>query len=279
MSDIFVIGLCGESVFMEVEHLTKAGETIIADSIARELGGKGFNQAIVASRMGCSVSFMSAVGDDDGAKSCEEFLLKNKVKPFLVKKSGKRTAYACIFTDRNGENCVTEYLDAELTAEDVDSVAEDIAGASYLILQNEVPQEVNRRAAEIAQKNGVRIILNPAPARDEDVFLRDCTYLVIPNEHEAESIDLGAYSNCIRTLGSKGCIINESISIPPLNVKAVDTTGAGDTFCGAITAFLQKGETLEKAAEYATVASGISVTRRYVLNAFPTLEEVLSVKK
>ena len=276
MSDIFVIGLCGESIFKELDHITKAGETLISKGIARESGGKGFNQAIVAARMGETVSFMSAVGDDNGMEECEKCLERNGVKPILVKKEGRGTAYACIFTDKNGENCVTEYLDAELDVHDVENVRGEIARAKYLILQNEVPAEVNRKACKIAEENGVKIVYNPAPAREEVVYLRDKAELVIPNEHEAEAIKCGEYKNCIKTLGAKGCIINDEIEIPSIKVKAVDTTGAGDTFCGALTAFLNKGKTLEEAARYAVIASGISVTRKYVVNAYPSLAEVLN---
>ena len=119
MAKIAVIGICGKSVFMSVDHFHSNGETLIADGIYEEMGGKGFNQSIAAARMGAEVSFLAAVGDDLAADECENILHNNKIKPCLMRKKGKNTPVAFILTDKNGENQVTEFKDSELAVEDV----------------------------------------------------------------------------------------------------------------------------------------------------------------
>ena len=89
MAKIAVIGICGKSVFMSVDHFHSDGETLIADGIYEEMGGKGFNQSIAAARMGAEVSFLAAVGDDLAADECENILHNNKIKPCLMRKKGK----------------------------------------------------------------------------------------------------------------------------------------------------------------------------------------------
>jgi len=118
VAKIFVIGICGNSVFMETDHFHKKGETIVAKSYNSEYGGKGFNQAVAAARMGAEVSFLGAVGSDQHAKGCEKTLVDEGIKPCLAVKNAI-TASAFILTDKHGENQVTVYRGAQLSAEDV----------------------------------------------------------------------------------------------------------------------------------------------------------------
>lgn len=274
MAKISVIGICGKSTFMLVDHFHADGETLVADGVFEEMGGKGINQAIAAKRMGADVSFLAAVGDDAPHAECKKLLEENEINYKLCEKCGKSTPVAFILTDKFGENRVTEFKSAELTVADVDLFADEIKSSDILLLQQEVPCEVNERAAEIASENNVRVILNPAPAREIEDSLAKLIYLVTPNKQEAEFIDSKKIKNCITTLGAKGCDINGKMQISAIDVTPLDTTGAGDTFSGVLSVCIAEGMSFEEAARYAVTASGISVTKRYVIGSIPYRKEI-----
>jgi len=274
MIKISVIGICGNSVFMYADHFHENGETLVADSIFEEIGGKGINQAVSAKRMGAEVSFLCAIGDDANGEKSIAVAKENGINAHFKIKKGKVTPFAFILTDKNGENRVTEYKSAELTIEDVISFEEEIAKSDILLLQQEVQSPVNEKAVEIADKYGIKVILNPAPIREIPDKMAEKVYMVTPNEQEMQAIDMKRFKNCITTLGKKGCLINGKESVSGITVKAVDTTGAGDTFNGTLAVCIAEGMSLKDASEYAVTASGISVGRKYVLNAIPYREEI-----
>ncbi len=274
MPKISVIGICGKSVFMQVDHFHAEGETLSASSVFEEMGGKGINQAIAAARMNADVTFLAAVGEDVYADECEALLKENNIKPFLCKKNGKATPLAFILTDKSGSNRVTVHKSAELSKEDVEFFKDEIISSDILLLQQEVPAVVNKEAIRIATENGVRVILNPAPAREIDDEDASKIYLVTPNEQEAQFIKDKPFKNCVTTLGEKGCIINGEISVPAIKVMPVDTTGAGDTFNGVLAVLIAENKEIEEACRYAVAASGLSVTKKYVIGSIPTREEI-----
>ena len=163
MSNIAVIGIVGNSVFLPVEKFHEGGETVEALSLHFEPGGKGFNQAVAARRCGTNVSFLAAVGREYRTEFAE-FLDKEGISHTLVYKDDS-TAFAAIVTDKTGSNHVTVYQGAQLSARDVSLFEESIKTADILLLNNEVLEEVNVEAIKIAKKHGVKCILNPAPAR------------------------------------------------------------------------------------------------------------------
>ena len=274
MTKISVIGICGNSVFMNVEHFHEKGETISADFMYEEIGGKGINQAIACARMGAEVAFLAAVGEDAEANHCMAVAEKNQLKGYLRVKEGKRTTLAFILTDHDGNNQVTVYKGAQLTCEDVWAFEEEIATSDILLLQQEVPDEVNLLAARIAQKYSVKVILNPAPIRQISAEMAELLYAVTPNEYEKQTIDVSRFRNTITTLGEKGCMINEGVMLPAIKSLAVDTTGAGDTFNGVMAVCIAEGMDIITACRYAVVAAGISVSRQYVLEAIPYRKEI-----
>lgn len=274
MPKISVVGICGNSIFMYADHFHKNGETLVADSVFEEIGGKGINQAVAAKRMGAQVSFLTAIGDDENGKKCIKAAEGNGINAHFKVKNGKATPFAFILTDKNGENRVTEYKTAELDENDVISFEKEIASSDILLLQQEVPSVVNEKAAEIAKKHNVKVILNPAPIRDISDDMAKKVFAVTPNEQEMQAIDINRFENCITTLGKKGCLINGKTSISSIEVKTVDTTGAGDTFSGVLAVCIAEGMSLEDACKYAVTASGISVGRKYVLNAIPYRKEI-----
>ena len=270
MAKISVIGICGKSTFLYVDHFHKKGETLSADSLFEEMGGKGTNQAIAAARQGADVAFLCAVGEDQSAKECAKLLEAEDIKPCIKVKKGKNTTMAVILTDKDGENRVTVFRDAELSADDVNDFEAEIASSDILLLQNEVPEDVNFKAVDIAEKYGVKVILNPAPPRKN---IPENLFMVTPNEQEREFINPEKYQNCITTLGGDGCDINDEFCIPAMPAEVVDTTGAGDTFNGVLAVRIAEGIGVARAAEYAVAASSLSVSKKYVIDSIPTREE------
>ena len=119
MPKISVIGICGNSVFMYADHFHENGETLVADSVFEEIGGKGINQAVAAKRMGAEVSFLCAIGNDANGEKSIAAAKENGINAHFKIKKGKATPFAFILTDKNGENRVTEYKSAELDENDV----------------------------------------------------------------------------------------------------------------------------------------------------------------
>lgn len=273
MAKVSVIGICGNSVFMNVDHFHEKGETLVADSVYEEIGGKGINQAITCAKMGAEVSFLGAIGEDEYGTECRDTAKKYGVNGFFAVKKGEKTTFAVILTNKSGENQVTGFHGAELTKNDVFEFENEIKNSDVLLLQQEVSIEVNNAAVSIAKKHNVKIILNPAPIRDITDTIAKAVFAVTPNEQEKQAIDFSRFENCITTLGDKGCDINGKTHIEALKVNAVDTTGAGDVFNGVLAVLTAEGMPIEAACKYAVCASGMSVTKPYVLNSIPTREE------
>ncbi len=274
MAKISVIGICGNSIFMNLPHFHQKGETVAADSAHSEIGGKGFNQAVACAKMGAQVSFLGAVGDDDNAQKCETAAKEFGIKGCFAKKAGKNTTFAVILTDALGENRVTVYRDAELAPSDLALFENEIKESDVLLLQNEVPIAVNEAAVEIANKYGVKVILNPAPIGDIPDCIANSVFAVTPNEQEKQGINPVRFKNVIATLGDKGCTINDEFFVKALPVNAIDTTGAGDTFNGILAVCIAEGMDIKTACEYATVAATLSVTKKGVLQSIPTRDEI-----
>ena len=274
MPKIAVVGICGKSIFLNVDHFHQNGETLIAEKTFEEIGGKGLNQAVAAVRMGAQVSFLAAIGDDESGEICKKMVEENNIKGFFPVKKGIKTTFAVILTDKQGENQVTCYQTANLTKEDVLTFEEEIASSDILLLQHEVPDEANEMAVKLANKHKVKIILNPAPIREIPDEIAKSVFAVTPNQQEKQAISPERFKNCITTLGKNGCDINGETRVSGINVKAVNTTGAGDTFNGVFTVCVAEGMDLETACKYAVTASGLSVTKNCVINSIPTREEI-----
>ena len=266
MSRIAIIGLVGRSMFFDVPRFHTGGETIVARGFHEEWGGKGFNQAVAAARQGAKVAFLGAVGMDDVeplSKFCEsecvDCLLTSGVAP---------SASAAILTDGSGETRVTVFPGAALSPADVECFRARIEAADVLLLNNEVPEEVNFRASEIAAANGVRIVFNPAPARALPAELSARVFLFTPNEFEEAALG-DVPGEVVTTLGARGCRIRSTGEVVPAVScgKVVDTTGAGDTFTAVLATRLAEGASLADACRAANAVAGHSVTVRYVMPA------------
>lgn len=292
---IGAVGLGGESVFLTADHFHAPGETLCAESIFIEPGGKAYNQAVAAARLGAQVCFFGAVGSDPGGALCRDVLLREGVTPILQTVPEANTAYACILTDRRGENQVTVYRGAAdlLSADFLRAQEAALSRCTHLLLGLECPLDATKAALAIAKKHGIFTILNPAPAIPmEPDFLRSFD-LITPNQQEAavllglnytpepselaDRLRAARLSNAIVTLGSRGSLLvthSEGLLFPALPVAAMDTTGAGDTFNAALAVALSRGKSIPEALEFATNASAWSVARRHVLDALPTADQL-----
>lgn len=275
---IAVLGLVGRSMFFNVPRFHSGGETVHATDFHEEWGGKGFNQAVAAARQGAHVAFLGKVGSEADSRAVREFCDKEGIVPSIyhAEQSVEPTACAAILTDATGETRVTVARGAELHETDVDrGFADEIANADILLLNNEVPEAVNVRASEIAEAHGVRIMMNPAPARPIPDELKRRVFLWTPNEFEEAALGDVA-GEVVTTLGARGCRIRSTgLIVPAANCgKAVDTTGAGDVFTATLCLRLAEGEAIEDACRAANIAAAISVTKRYVMPSIPSRGEV-----
>lgn len=291
---IAVLGLCGNSVFLKVDHFHAPGETVHAQGLYSEPGGKGYNQAVAAARLGAQVAFLGAVGDDADGRACMEFAQKEGILPVPQICKELPSAYASILTDKDGENRVTVFGGAAqlLSPDFIWSNEELLSQCDILLLNNEYPQSCNEAAMEIAQKHGVKVVYNPAPARAVSrQFLKDC-YLITPNLSEtavligeaitdlpllAQKLQDSGIANAVVTLGGDGAAVladGNAVRIPACKTRAVDTTGAGDTFTAALCVCLLEGKSLVDSAVVAANAAALSVSRQYVMPGLPTMEQV-----
>ena len=287
MSKVAIIGLCGDSLFYNLDHLPKIGETVHADYLHREVGGKGFNQAVALARQDVDVYFLGAVGNDDIALKCEEFLKQEGIHPFLIKKDIP-SACASILKAKDGNNEVIVYDGAnkELSTNDFNSFKEIIDLVDAVLLTYEIPYDVLKNIIKYAKEKNKKLFINPAPYVYDDLDILKDADLITPNETELmqmfhinyldfeyilkEKEKLGI-NIIVATLGANGCaIIDKDIKFAEgYKVKALDTTGAGDVFNAALLSELLNKNDLIDACKYANKMAALSVEKEYVLEAIP----------
>lgn len=290
---VVVIGSSNTDMTIKGDRLPKPGETVLGGEFRMGPGGKGANQAVAAQRLGADVSFICKVGRDIFGDNAIAGYQKEGIDCSRILRSDKASGTALILVDGNAENCiaVAPGANADLTPEDVDSVADVIRSADYLILQLEIPVESVLRAAKIAHEAGVYVILNPAPACHLPEELFGYISLITPNQTESallsgveDNLDAAVerlmqlgVKDVVVTLGSKGSlVISEGTRtlVPSLKVKAVDTTAAGDTFCGALCVALSEGCSLVDAAGFATKASALTVQKMGAQDSIPFRSDI-----
>lgn len=295
---ITVVGHYGMSFLMDVINFPAVGETVEGIGFETEPGGKGYNQAIAASRLGGDVNFITAVGGDDFGAHCDEDLAAEGVNGrYIVTFPEERTAFAFVANSSDKKSEVYVYPGAirSLAPLNIRKYEDVIKGSALLLLQNEVSLETLCEIIEIAAEHKIDIIYNPAPARKlPREMLRYITCLT-PNETEAailsdsdpndelaldialESLHGQGARNVIITLGARGSLISIDGSkkiVRPLDVPVESTTGAGDSYNAALAAkYLDTGNLFE-AAIYASVASSLQVMRPGVVANLPYKSEV-----
>ncbi len=286
MFDVAVIGSVNLDLVATTARLPGPGETVSGTSYAEHAGGKGLNQAIAAARSGALVALVAAVGDDAAGTTLRSLAADDGIDVTAVSVvAGEATGRALITVDEHAENSIVVVPGANARLR-----AEAAPRARVVIAQLEVPIDEVITAFRHARREGGTTVLNPAPAQvlpDELVQLCD---IVVPNEHEAELIggvsallDRGV-SAVVTTRGGAGVVVTASIdgvvdtwNEPAVAVTPVDTTGAGDAFCGALAARLAAGDELRDAVRYAAAAGALATTVAGAVPSLPHADAVLAL--
>ncbi len=296
MGKIVVLGSANMDIVYRVPHIPAVGETILSTGFARNPGGKGANQAVAAALLGADVTMIGRVGRDGDGQALLSSLKTAGVQLDGVEEddvSPTGTAFICV-SDK-GENNIVVYPGANAGVDDDQMKRHEdlLRGAQICVMQLETPHATVWKTLEICKSLGVYTILNPSPVAvvpDDALKLVDC---LVPNEKEAAELmgngavtaeNLQAYmrekglGTMIVTLGEEGALYVKADScthFPCKKLDAVDTTGAGDSFLGALCARLSQGKTMEDAIVFAQAAAAVTVMHMGAQQAMPRLHEVI----
>ncbi len=296
---IVVVGSMNSDIILKVKRMPEQGETMPAQSAAMAAGGKGSNQAAQAAKLGAETYMIGAVGAD----SMGDFLLSEAKKcgviTDFIKRSKETTGMGIVHALEDGRvfSTINRGANFDLSCSDIDQNRELIESADILILQNEVPSDVNRYVIEIGRQSGAKILYNAAPAAEMDREHLGMCDVVIVNEVEAsyyfgskivsaeaaKEEGLKAASELrnawVITLGAFGSVMisgGKSEAIPSIPVNAIETTGAGDSYIGGLAYSLSEGKDLFEGGRFATRCSAVTVCGIGAQASMPRLKDVLS---
>lgn len=294
---ITVIGSSNIDMISHVRQLPGAGETVLGGRFMQAYGGKGANQAVAAMRLGGNVSFISAVGDDPfGIEQIHHFASEGISTAGIFRIKGEHSGVALIMVDSHGENCISVCPGANdaLDVNMLECHRSMILDADVVLMQGEIPYATVKHAARIARDAGAAVIYNPAPVGPVDSEMYAITDVMILNQTEAtqltgisddyktaaETIRSHGVNAVIVTLGTDGSYAltqEDEYFVPAFKIKAVDTVGAGDTYCGAIAVeYARQRELTRDVLEFASAASALSVTKHGAQPSIPFREDVLN---
>jgi len=291
---ILVFGSINVDLMMPVSSLPRPGETVLTEEIRQIPGGKGANQAMAAQRAGVNTRFAGSVGQDSHADTALSLLKEQEIDLSLVTVSDRSTGCAVILIDKHGENVISVASGANLDTR-ADQIGNDtLENSDVLLLQQEVCIEENVFLASRARQRGVKVIYNFAPASTVSAELFTHIDYLIVNEIEASAVSgQDPYDDPVEmaelisrqhgvsvviTLGAQGAVVASKEGLFCLrapSVGAIDTTGAGDTFCGYFAAEVAKGQNaIEASLEIAIRAASIACTRSGAQPGIPHRHEV-----
>ena len=299
MSDISVLGIFVADISFSGPKIPAVGETILGNKYNVGPGGKGCNQAVAIARLGGKVNFISKIGKDAYGKLALETLKKNNINTENIIQDEKlQTGVAGILVDKqSGKNAINVIVGApnSLKINEMNSQINLIKSSKIFLTQLEIPKDVTLHCLKTAKENGCLTILNPAPASEISKEFYSYIDYFTPNETEAEFytgikitnekeakqaadklINLGI-KKIIITLGEKGLFYSdgqEEIHLKASSVKAIDTTGAGDAFNGALAFSLSKGKPIKACLELANKAAGLSTTKLGAGDAMPFIKDI-----
>ena len=289
MSRVFVLGNASIDTTLRVPRLPVAGETLMATGILRAPGGKGLNQAVVAARAGAAVHFLAPVGGEPETALIRDALAREGLASVRLVAVDAATDLSSLMVAPDGENCIVSTgacCDA-LTADAALGFVGGMVAGDVLLVQGNLRAEVTLAAMLAARGRGARVMLNTAPLRwDFSAMLALCA-LVVANRFEARAIAgeddprvaagvLGQGGAGVVTLGAAGCVVADGgvWAFPAVAVAAVDTTGAGDVFCGVLAALWAAGMRVGDAVGRAQAAAAVSVARAGCYGSFPSRAEL-----
>ncbi|MEU3020124.1 ribokinase [Nocardiopsis sp. NPDC007018] len=287
---VAVLGSVNMDLVAYVDTVPNGGETVTGTDFRQVPGGKGANQAVAAARAGAEVAFLGAVGDDSFGEELRANLVAAGIDVSGLRTVPGVSGVAHIVVDGRGGNRIVVVPGANAEAGAVEGDRERVAGAAALLLQLELPMEAVEAGARLGRSVGVPVYLTPAPARElPDGLLADVDVLV-PNQHEAAAITghtepraalaalLERVPEVLLTLGEDGSLYGrrgaEPVHVPARRVEAVDTTAAGDTFCGSFAVARAEGRSPREAMEFAAAAAAISVGRHGASSSMASRVEV-----
>lgn len=306
-SKILVVGSLVMDLIVTSAKLPNIGETVLGLDFSTAPGGKGANQAVQAARLGADVTMVGKVGNDDFGSALLKSLAESGVNVEHIKRTDEAsTAIGNIQLQKN-ENGVDNRIivvsgaNYKIVPEDVAFLENTIKDYDIVVLQQEIPEEINLIVAQYAKKAGVPVMLNPAPYREIDPKLLACLTYISPNEHEAADItgiepyddetiksavsalkDKGV-SNVLITLGKRGCVYSsgEGLSFGGSEDcgPVADTTAAGDSFVAAFCTAVSAGIDIENTLKFANCTAGITVSRMGAQPSLPTMDEVKTIMK
>jgi len=296
MPRVVVIGSANVDFTVRLPRLPRAGETVSGGEFYRCFGGKGANQAVAALRAGAEVRFLAKLGKDPMGEQLRDHLeglgLPGR---YLLFDESAPTGTALILVDQEGKNLigVAPGANRTLSQEEVKSCADLFDWGELLLCQLEVPLEAVEAALSLGREKGMKTLLNPAPVSPLPEKTLGLVDVITPNEGEAKSItncenvqeaarrlsEMGP-SQVILTLGKQGVFYlknGEPCCMPSYRVRAVDTTGCGDAFNGALACALAEGRGLEEAVRFGAAAGALAATVKGAQDAMPFREEIMSL--
>lgn len=295
---IIVIGSSNTDMVIKTTKLPQPGETILGGNFFMNAGGKGANQAVAAAKLGGAVTFFTKTGNDIFGEQAIALFRKEGIETsFILTDEKSPSGIALITVDEKGENCIVVAPGANnaLSAADLRQQKTIIEKASVILVQLEIPLETVEYVANIAANAKIKLVLNPAPACQLSDELLGRINIITPNQKEAEmltaikitdkkSVETAAMTlhkkgieTVIITLGAKGALLLHENVFSTVNApvaKAIDTTGAGDVFNGALVVALSEGMKMINAVEFACKAASISVTRLGAQASAPYRQEI-----
>lgn len=283
---ITVIGSINMDLTVGTDVFPKNGETLLGAFFEMNPGGKGANQAVAIARLGGDISFVGRVGHDSFGEVLYKQLQKEKVNVDCLKQGKSSTGIAnIILHEQDNRILVVPGANSEVTPKVIDEHWEHINKSSIVVMQLEIPVETVEYTLKKCRENRIRVILNPAPATFFKREWLDFVDYLTPNEHELETIFgdrveriIEKYPNkMIVTLGNRGvCYHNgdKLIHVAGYKSEAIDTTGAGDTFNGALAYAISNGYPIEAALRFANIAASISIERIGAQGGMPTFDQV-----
>ena len=301
MADVTVIGSNMIDLTTYIGRMPVEGETIEAPEFNIGYGGKGANQAIAAARLGSDVNFITMVGNDGFGQEQLANYQKNGIRTDGIGIGHQNSGVAPIFVDPSSDNriLIIKGANKELTPAVLDEKQALIKNSKLIVLQQEISLETNYHAIDLAQQFGVPVLLNPAPANEDlNIDYVSKVAFFTPNETElatltglpttnldeikvaARDLISRGVENLIITLGHKGALWvteNHAEIVPGMKVKAVDTTGAGDSFIGSFAFGLASDASIETAVDWAVATSAITVSRLGAQPSLPKYAEVMSL--